>query len=287
MTNRLAILAALALGMAFAPDAAQAQTTEATGPDDSRVAQGATLLATHLEHFDHRGWMLPAGSIFSIAAGGLGMVAAAMADGGSDGIRTGVIAGSGVLLFGGLGGLVAEDALAQPILAMGVFGGAGILFTGSGLDSDSSQMLPAGLGYLGSTALLAISTLIRPPVTPRVLAADYHRICTPQQRARLSAAELAAMERRYRMSETAIPMRFIHLPAVLGVASTTFIHAHNAATETGEIAMNALGITVLAVGALTFLLPTPYERYERELQDTGLALQVVPGLGSLHVTGTF
>jgi len=185
--------------------------------------------------------------------------------------------------------LAAPDALTFPLTGIGLFGGLGVGITGAILQTgQAEQFLPIGIGSLGTAALIAVSTAIRVPLSHQRLMGDYQRIRTPERRARLTASQLAAMERRFQNSEPAIPMRFQVVPYYVGFGTAMFVAAADDDTDPADRRMFSMLGTLWSTMAIVALCsPTPYERYQSKLEETGFTVEVMPTLGGLQAVGSF
>lgn len=265
----------------------QSAQAELTEQDAARIGR-ATLLAVHLESMERRADLLPWGIGITTVAGAASLTAGIFVEDLTG--RAGFIGGGAIMLGGGVASLAVSEELRPPLAATAYFGGLGALALGIGL--DQRDFLVPGVafaaGYGTSIALMWISAAIRPQTPLSRLVRDYERLREPKLRARLTEAEVAAIEERFRLLEPAIDPRIIFAPMIIGNAVAAASIVERAATDEGR-AISA--VTLLGVGVLwpvlVMLKPYDFEAYEVELEDAGITLQASPTLGGATVSGTF
>ncbi len=269
------------------PSAAAAPTSAA---DAQRLSRSA-LLASHLEGMHRRAKTLPWRAGFMLTVGVAGIGAGLFVD---RDLLPGAFVGVGaVALVGGLGALLAPEAYAEPFIASTFIGGLGLALLAAGIDARapvSTLFIPEGIGLLGSSALSVVSSLIRVQVPASRLAHDYERLRDPTLRARLSEAEVSAIEDRYRRMAPALDARLLLTPAFAGqvVAGSLIMTSPERA---GTIPRATLGTMILLSVGLEVLLMSvirvDYERYKSQLNDAHITLSVVPTSSGAALAGQF
>lgn len=283
-----AFACALLLALAGSGSALGQAVPAQVGEQDATRIGRATLLAVHLEDMERRADVLPWGIGIAMAAGAAGVTAGVLVEDLTG--RAGFIAGGAVMLGGGVASLVASEELRGPLAGSAYFGGIGLLALGVGL--DNRDFLVPGIafaaGHGSSAALMLISAAIRPQTPASQLARDYERLRDPKLRARLTEAEVAAVEERYRLLEPAIDPRIMFAPMLVGNAVAAVALMERAATDEGRATVGALMLGVGVVWpVLVMLQPYDFEAYVLELEHAGITLSATPTLGGASVSGTF
>jgi hypothetical protein len=262
-------------------------------PDTERLrsAEQGALLATQLEPYEriHPGVFPVSGALIG-ALGMAGLVALPLTDEfDSTGFKLSAYTAAALWATGGTAALLADEAWQPSLLFSAIESGTGLMWIGTGFESASSHpeahaqpyLTALGTGMVLSGSLALVSTLIRRPTPTSQLKQDHELLRTPQQRAQLTAAELSAIERRFKLSEPVIPL-FVQLvphwvgALVAGIGAAAD-HRLDGRTRAGVVALAAsVTLPPLIVAIVT---PGGYSQYARKRRSLGWDVSVSAGPG--------
>jgi hypothetical protein len=295
---RMGYLAGVALAFASvrAGAAEEASGTAAANLDTATASldvvsdERATLLAANIpRHLQVENPVAPriGGAVTGLL--GAGVVVYALATETSfDTATTLMVAGSSVWAVGGVTTFLVSDGLARDVGISGASLGLGTFTLGLDMAGDEELSVAAialASGLYLSSALAITGMLIRPRTPYAQLARDYQRVRTPAARAKLSPADVRAIERDFELATRPIPGAVIHLPTVLG-ASVSLV----AAALEEESDVPPLAGLALMTGLFGMFTGEAFHTYEEDLEESGLSLSIGPaptaGPG-LALYGTF